>query len=981
MGVSGDAWSHVYPISHSLSVKKGCLSVLHLNINRLRNKIHNLEALLEAELHIRPCFVCITETWFKLGEETSTYLPGYRIIANCSRSNSRGGGCVIFARNDISDSCLVCNVKSYYRERVFEVCCLSIKLSSTHKVFVSTVYRSPGSEIKGFLTQLELFLSSNKNHSSIMCGDFNIDLKGETAVAKDFLQLLMEHNMRPTIQDYTRVTDTSQTLVDNIFSDMDDNYDAHVVPCSFSDHDAQMVSFPDRLILPIRQIKSQVKRIYSQLALKNCKRDLERVCWNDILKEKTCEGKLQLFYSTLYKIIDKYFPLKKVRIKNHKKTWLTRGIKVSCRKKRYLLLETRKWKHDISLKKYYKSYNSMLKRLIFAAKNLHFKNTIQRAKSKSKAIWKIVNENTGKNSSSNKGGIKLVHNNKLIEDPQLISNMFNEYFVNAGKVSDNNANHTSQHMTLLHNKNINNVQSMFMTPISKSEIINIVKSLKNTSSCGPDDISTIFIKNNIEVLCVPLCDIFNACICEGVFPAQFKSAKVIPLHKRNSKTDISNYRPISLLPVISKVFERAIATRITNHFEKYNYFCPQQFGFRKNRNAVTAITELVLQVMNNLNRDLKCAGIFCDLSKAFDCVNHKILLDKLQYYGIRGSVLNLLKSYLTNRNQIVQISDVDSMGCIKFVNSASEVIDCGVPQGSVLGPLLFNIFINDLQYNITHGTPYLYADDTSIIVENQSIATLKDQICKTWTELTYWFQCNGLNMNLDKTLYLPFLRHTNSLTFDLPLPVVRANSVKFLGVQLDTQLRWSSHVTLLKKRLASACYALKNLSKMLSTSALRSVYFAYFESILRYGLEVWGNNVYIDSVLILQKKAIRCIERAKPLEHCRPLFVKHGILTVIALYIYLVCIFIYKNKFRFVRKSNNTRPRRLECKFDIKLPNSKNYVQFKRSIEFNGIKIYNYLNEDIKNCNNVYEFSKKLKSFLIVRPFYSLKEYFDKLYE
>lgn len=384
--------------------------------------------------------------------------------------------------------------------------------------------------------------------------------------------------------------------------------------------------------------------------------------------------------------------------------------------------------------------------------------------------------------------------------------------------------------------------------------------------------------------------------------------------------------------------------------------------------------------MNSLNHNHKCAGIFCDLSKAFDCVNHKILIDKLQYYGIRGSVLNLLRSYLTCRTQYVQITKVHTSGYVEYIDSEEKNTYCGVPQGSVLGPLLFLIFINDLPKNIKHGKLYLYADDTSIILQNHDISTLKTQISETWNELLHWFCCNGLRMNIDKTNYITFCRHTNSLTYDLPLPIAKVENTKFLGVQLDAQLRWLTHVDTLRKRLASACYTLNYLSKMLNKSGLKTVYYAYFESLLKYCLEVWGSSVHVNAILILQKKAVRCIEKAKPRDHCRPLFIKHQILTVISLYIYLIAIMIHKNKSNYKCKGQN-RKHALRNNNDLELPKCNNYVHYKRSPEYNGIKIYNCLNADIKQCEELNVFKRKLKSYLLTRPFYSFNEFFEKIYD
>lgn len=196
------------------SENKNCLSILHLNINRIRNKLLLLEALLDVELKFKPCFICITESWLKPSEETSIRLSGYQIVSSYSRSINLGGGCIMFARDDIAKNCEVCNVERYNVEKLFEVCCVSIQIE-TYKIFITTMYRSPSSDTKKFLSQLELFLDKNKKHGSILCGDFNIDLKSESTIAVDFLQRLREHNMKPTIKDYTRVTETSQTLVDS----------------------------------------------------------------------------------------------------------------------------------------------------------------------------------------------------------------------------------------------------------------------------------------------------------------------------------------------------------------------------------------------------------------------------------------------------------------------------------------------------------------------------------------------------------------------------------------------------------------------------------------------------------------------------------------------------------------------------------------------------------------------------------------------
>lgn len=381
--------------------------------------------------------------------------------------------------------------------------------------------------------------------------------------------------------------------------------------------------------------------------------------------------------------------------------------------------------------------------------------------------------------------------------------------------------------------------------------------------------------------------------------------------------------------------------------------------------------------MSHLNLGLICGGIFCDLTKAFDCVDHRILINKLDFYGIRGNALALLKSYLTNRCQYVEISDHSS----KYPSRSDEMyVKVGVPQGSVLGPLLFLIFINDLPDVINLGTPYLYADDTSIILNASTSIDLCKYMQESWTQLLTWFAANGLKMNCSKSFYMTFRRSTSSPDFDCNIPICKAKCTTFLGVDLDPYLRWNNQIDKVNKKLAGACFAMKSLMNIASKEVLLTMYFSYFESIIRYCIEVWGNGTNINSVLLKQKKALRLIQKCAsvPDSH-RSIFVDNKILTVISLYLYRLCIYVFNNKNQYhqqgMTKNHNLRQRnRLNL-------NDVHYVHFDKSLNNTAIRVYNLLPDDMKNIKDLKLFDKKVKEYFLTRPFYSINEYYTNFFD
>ena len=293
--------------------------------------------------------------------------------------------------------------------------------------------------------------------------------------------------------------------------------------------------------------------------------------------------------------------------------------------------------------------------------------------------------------------------------------------------------------------------SMFLKPTSVDELSKICASFNASKASGSDDISPRVVKESICCFVEPLCNIFNKSLSTGVFPEALKVAKVVPLYKKNCKQNIDNYRPVAILPIFSKLLEKVMHNRLHSFLMKYEILINEQFGFRKNHSTTHGVLNVSDYIIRELDNGNFCRGLFMDLSKAFDTIDHHILLDKLFYYGVRGVALNWFRSYLLCRKQYVVVDGVES--------NLTEV-SCGVPQGSVLGPLLFLIYGNDIIHSSNIFRLSLFADDTVAVLSHKNLHTLISLVNEEFAKLLIWFPSNTLLLNQDKTKYIIFVQGT-----------------------------------------------------------------------------------------------------------------------------------------------------------------------------------------------------------------------------
>lgn len=898
----------------------------------------------------------------------------YINVSNYCRTSHKSGGALILAKEELKikvenrfDKCS--------REMDMEITSCLVQ-GSNLKLCIIVIYRSPKGNLITFFEKLSELLSLvDPDVKTVIVGDFNIDLLVEDSNSDSLVNIMMENNLGQTVFTPTRVTESSSSLIDNLFTNLEsDDCKIDVVDSALSDH----YGIDLQVLIEIGCVKETRQGFFTRkytndiYAVKANLTDL----WINGPKEDA-----NLFVHRIANQHNLYFPLKFKKL-FHK---LNDTVSFRDRTAHYSFVkETTKKMHELRktnenfqldayllLKGKLRERQRIFKETILKAKADKVKNTIQNAANISKTTWSIVNSN--RSCKRKPCEIKeILYEGKVTTDTTKIANVLNEHFI---AILNRNSDKSINIGNFDYLESCDN--EFYINPITTAEVEQSIDRLKNKKSESHEGLSNHFLKLIKKEISPLLTYHINQSIMSCEFPDSLKNIKVVPLWKGGDSSSPNNYRPLSIVSPISKIYESMVVKQINKFLKINKILCDNQFGFREKLNTEAAVLRCYETVCIKKNNPLVVITI--DLSKAFDSVNHKILLYKLKKMGFGKEACKWIKSFMARRKQYVQIQKGD-----KKYSSESQIIFGGIAQGSLIGPLLFLLFINDLAKFLKVKVQsllkcffdfLLFADDILFILSSNVVDDLEIDAYIILNFFLEWCQINLLNINVEKSKYLLFNTKVKlSVSFRILLDeeqMERVAAVKYLGLLMDDDFKFDEHVDIMCKKLHSAIFVLRVLARFCDLDVLIIVYHSLFLSHVQYCINVWSNckGKKLEKVFLTQKRAIRTILKLKPEESCREHFKKLQLLTVPALIIY--------SSLKLYNMRKLTEPRGIH---NYNTRNQRDSVVMKKStLMIRAHKFYGKIPLPFRKkiAENPMCHDKVIKSYLIERCPYSIGEFLD----
>ena len=792
----------------------------HLNIFHLQNKTHDLSILLKepSPFHL----FGVTESRLNPNIADSVIsVDEFSVIRRDAQQPGHTGVAVYIHDSIRHITCRREDLESKSVESVW----VEVKANHSAPLLVAFIYRNPSSSFQWF-DDFTAMLDKAKQFSSdiVLLGDFNINMFLSNPAWECTTSLF---GLKQLITTATRVSPSSSTLIDHIYTTNKARVvDTHVPEVGISDHYPVCCSWALKADKVFKKTQHTTIRYRS---LKNFNRDaflndLSCVSFCGVYNQSDPDGALSEWYKLFLSVLDRHAPWREKRVKHAQlPAWLNADIKEAMR----LRNDLKRQKDFVA----YRQQRNCVKYMVREAQKQHFQR-LMTDKKDIVSVWRALNAFTKPKQTAT--------------CTDITADTFNDHFLSVGESLLKNMSFEEVSLNSPPDKLVQFCESrlnpsvFFSIPtMTVYDVGTCISKMKNRRSTGHDGISSTVLKMSLPYVVDSLTYIFNLCIQQGTFPHSLKKAKVVPIPKTKDIQEPNSFRPISLLSVVSKPIEKHVHRHLQSFLETHNLIHPLQSGFRVGHSCHTAVTHLTDRWLTAINQCQMTGAAFLDLSKAFDLVNHAILIQKLSAYHLSADSLSFFASYLDQRTQYV---------CLNGKHSYEGTIYNGVPQGSILGPLLFSVFINDLPLHIScpDVTCSLFADDGTLDVSASDVSTITHSLQQGLDDFAKWCRDNRMVANPCKTkcmLLTTRQKHQlNPPSLNLHLdsePIEQVREHRVLGVTVDDRLCWQAHIDRICKTVSRNLYLLSKLRHFTDEETKLLFYNAHIQPHLDYCSIVW----------------------------------------------------------------------------------------------------------------------------------------------
>lgn len=823
-------------------------------------------------------------------------IHGFNVF-HALRDNRRGGGVIVYVRDNMQ----FVKIRSEFNS--FEGIEAMLTIDGV-KTQLFAVYRPPSNDIGIFLDEIDLlFQNVDENRQILYTGDININLLDNTLNVDKYEILMSSHGMRRCIHSETRVESRllmfTETCIDHFYVRIQmqsRDLISAIFQTKISDHYIIMLGVEQNLKCVTLENTKIEKKVLNDRKVTNA---LMNIDWNRI---SNCEeddpcalyGKINSVFKRVYDDAEEVRLYHGLNQRNGK-PWVTKDIKNLMRDRDKWFRRWKQSKNNIAYRNIYKQLRNNINKELDKSKRNFYKSRFADCQHSVRETWKTINCVIGKKQKNSPDDIISKYMDKDNNDADRIVNGF----VNSFSDEVEAIKHDCAIETVVANDD-GALQSMFFRKATPKLIRNIISNFNSNKGPGFDRIRMSDIKVVSDQISPIIAQLINKIFKYGIIPDGLKISILRPIFKNGDHTLFNNYRPIAILPSIEKIMERFLADQLIYYMESFNIIDKRQYGFQKNKSTGSLLGDFSELVFNALNKNLHVGVIFIDFSKAFDTLLHSRLLKSLEKIGIRGPLLELFRNYLSGR-----------FVTVKYGNSFSNVnrSSSGVPQGSILGPLLYLVYVNDMLKCVKDCYIFLYADDTVIVAINTLFATVNKMLQIDFLNILRFSHDNGLTINYKKTkvmhIHSPFIPiqklnikfhdyaclHRNFRKDCVSRDVLcgcqnyleNTFEHNYLGVIIDGNFKWDKHINSLCRKLKSTLYSVRVLKPYASTDVLITVYYALAESYIRYGILSWGNTTesYLKKVENIQRSIWKVIAGERTCELLTA--------TKLHFYVFIIC--------------------------------------------------------------------------------------------